>query len=507
MFLKLIWFTGLLDGATVNSEDEEDHVILADLSVPNGEEIPLMNGQTPRVRGANGELNNNENENNETMESIIDDENEYLLVNIDDKRKLPRHDMLPLNDLNPKKSSKVPPLASPTSLPPPPNDLLEHTPHSSCELLPPPTEFKELPEKLPTLVITSPSPTDSSTNTVLATNHTETTPKPTQKRVTYPKSVQLPHKSLRQATPLKDSDHYIVTPNVRFALKRRSLSLEKLDKLEDSKMKEFIKPSLKSNAVFSNLKANSSAIQKGSIQSLNRNPRKGKVHVVKTPSMNIKPILNKESLTGLLTVPKHDCGSKHNHPCICIPSKTKTGGYMCTCAMKFNQGERTCCLDTCNGRRLHALCRVNINEHVEESGYHSRETGTESVSSSTRSTDQEDVNIFSPNVSSNRFKTSLVREKSMLQESPIFPVVNSQNKTIRRQRYGNRKNDPEMRPSESSFEEECSRDSIKILRKAKLKKRETIANDQNTGLPKVSVKVRTREGILKNSSNNRGSSH
>ena len=491
----------------VNSEEEEDHVTLADLSIPNGDAIPLMNGQTPRLRETNGELNNNETGNNETMESIIDDENEYLLVNIGDKLRLSRHEMLPLNDLNPKKSCRVLPLASPTGLPPPPNDLLEHTPHSSCELLPPPTEFKELPEKLPTLVITSPSPTDSSTNTVIATNHTETALKPAQKRVTYPKSVQLPRKPLWQANLLKDTDHYIVTPNVRFALKRRSLSLEKLDNLEGSKTKEFMKPSLKNSAVFSNLQKNSSAIQKGSIQSLNRNPRKGKVHVVKTPSMSIKPTLNKESLTGPLTVPKHDCGSKHNHPCICIPSKTKTGGYMCTCAMKFNQGERTCCLDTCNGRRLHTLCGININEHVEESGYHSRETGTESVSSSTRSTDQEDVSIFSPNVSSNRFKTSLVRENSIRRESPIFPVVNSQNKTVRRQRYGNRKNDAEIRPSESSFEEECSRGSIKILRKAKLKKRETIANDQNTGLPKVSVKVRTREGILKNSSNNRSSSH
>ena len=86
----------------VNSEVEEDHVILADLSIPNGDAIPLMNGQTPRLRETNEELNNNETGNNETMESIIDDENEYLFVNIGDKRRLSRHEMLPLNDLNPK---------------------------------------------------------------------------------------------------------------------------------------------------------------------------------------------------------------------------------------------------------------------------------------------------------------------------------------------------------------------------------------------------------------------
>lgn len=509
-----------------------------------------MNGNTPREKSIFYKVSTHHRHNNNEEELDEDDheESEYLIVNVtkDIPKRMVNQDNRMVNQDNrivnqenyretsrnnnnykePKKRTiKIisPPEScdsgppSPLSLPPPPNDFLENLSSSSNELFPPPSQFQAEVNKVPSLVITSPSPTGSSTNTVIARRGTEKRfseedHRPFKRRAAYPKTVQLPRKGIARNNSVKETNKYLVSPNVRFALHRRSVSAETLHKIatssvennnykckkklnrdlsldnETSKRIERNKPSSFQSIDHGRTRVHRSHTQQDSVQSINRVPRKSKVNAIKSFSGDEKLIINRDS-PSILTVPKHPCGSKHNHPCICIPSRTNTGGYMCSCTVKLKQGIKSCCLnETCNYKNMTTFTKEDVLEdklsyierNVEESGYQSHDTDC----SSGRSTDQEDSLIFSPN-----------------RNSPVLQITNK-HKTLRRARRS------DNRPSESSMEDDCSRDSIKVVRKTKHKKRENLEHSskrfdngmKTSSSPRVSKEghVVVREGILKN---------
>ena len=291
-------------------------------------------------------------------------------------------------------------IESPSTLPPPPKEFLELSPSSSMKelVIPPPFEFTEKTKNVPFLVVTSPTPTNSSSNTLL-TPKTGIPPKcekviiepkiqPCLRRtqsqekhkvkstegvrvkiVNYPGSAQTSRKfkpperiypnstKVCRKFSLNESDKYCVTPSVKFALHRSNGNLHSSNDNGNSSNNSFPKqPELRKQKI---VPTNESPVFQAtrlchirkdknfvneSIQSLNRNPRKGRLHVIQqSPSPDSSP--KEKGNYNVINIPKHQCGSGHDHSCICNPSRTTTGGYECACLERLQSGK--CCLSIC----------------------------------------------------------------------------------------------------------------------------------------------------------------
>ena len=146
---------------------------------------------------------------------------------------------------------------------------------------------------------------------------------------------------------------------------------------------------------------------------------------------------------------------------------------------------------------------------VEESGYQSHETGTDSLCSSTRSTDQEDTQMFSPtstaSLKNNGSRNKVCRVRNARRDPKLIPVTtvhskSSSSKSLRRSRYDSRV-PSDIRPSESSLEDGSSRDSIKLIvrTKPKNKKRDGVAENSHSSKSHSLHNFKSKETSLRSS--------
>lgn len=317
-------------------------------------------------------------------------------------------------------------------------------------------------------------------------------------------------------------------------------------------------------------------------RSLSRIPRKGRLHVIspatipgstlteadkrKAPSLpvgmrarddNSELELKTKSYSTLpqsskiFTVPKHKCGSSHDHTCICVPVRTPQGNYTCACLEKAKNGFKECCMTACDSTKqiqkepysaqracsptvIPSSCSPNIHEQrkfmndgntcstnssdsskpIEESGYNSHGTGTDSLCSSSRSTDQEDSQMFQPSIHPDakpalrNGRSKNMRNKHSKKDPKLIPVTvhsRTSNRNGRRSRYES-KVPVDIRPSESSLDDDSMKEAIKVVvrTKSRSKKKddgtESRGSKENIVEGKLSVtsKPETLKSALKN---------
>lgn len=62
-------------------------------------------------------------------------------------------------------------------------------------------------------------------------------------------------------------------------------------------------------------------------------------------------MLNMQGHTGktkqIFAVPKHRCGMGHKHPCVCIPLRTGSSSFICSCLEKAKNKSLKCCMENC----------------------------------------------------------------------------------------------------------------------------------------------------------------
>ena len=49
----------------------------------------------------------------------------------------------------------------------------------------------------------------------------------------------------------------------------------------------------------------------------------------------------------IFAVPKHRCGMGHKHPCVCIPLRTGSSSFICSCLEKAKSKSLKCCMEKC----------------------------------------------------------------------------------------------------------------------------------------------------------------
>ena len=53
----------------------------------------------------------------------------------------------------------------------------------------------------------------------------------------------------------------------------------------------------------------------------------------------------------IFAVPKHRCGMGHNHPCVCIPLRTGSSSFICSCLENAKYKPSKCCMEKCPDER------------------------------------------------------------------------------------------------------------------------------------------------------------
>lgn len=484
--------------------------------------------------------------------------------------KMTSNDLIQQNDFR---------VQSPSSLPPPPEEFLHTSPLSSSnELIPPPAQFNEKSMKAPQLIITSPTLTNSTTNSqpTIATSRRESRHNTPEKKSTvgvrpilsrsqsnsnsicsenqttlgYPGSVQIQRKfpdyhviKPPRSTQLQRkcsylNDYKTNSEDVQLALKRKSISDETLGDLElldiinngvlkpfrvkPIRNKPFESPVFRTNGISDN--RSGCKTDSNMLPPFIRHPKKGRLHVIQSPYVNnTKKCLGIRELKPSMSVPKHLSAFGRND---------EEGN--CTRASVQSDINRACSKPNetnCFNKLPYNLCSLENHKYedaeiesaadakfgsrvyiVHESGYQSHETGTDSLCSSTRSTDQEDCQMFSPASSGSSkqigSRAKVSRTRTVRRDPKLLPLSTQSNlpvNTIRRLQHDGRFG-TDILPYESSFDDASSRDSVQMItrNKPKSKKREnsfniknSVISDRDVNLSGVSH-VGSKKGILKN---------
>ena len=85
------------------------------------------------------------------------------------------------------------------------------------------------------------------------------------------------------------------------------------------------------------------------VMKLSNSDSENSVSSSNTPRTNNKQAGNKH----IFAVPKHRCGSGHEHSCVCVPLRTGSNSFTCQCLEKAKYGSLSCCVEDCAELKEH----------------------------------------------------------------------------------------------------------------------------------------------------------
>ena len=446
-------------------------------------------------------------------------------------KQIPEHKLVTYNHIDPNED-----------MPSSPNYVLVESPppSTSKELLnPPPVNYNGDKEGIPYLVITCPTPTGSATNTLLKTKKIL----PHEKSESETENVYLKEPSLDDniqdseyeyveigqyhgsdgyssspqschPTRYHTTDNHIVPTKVKFAQMNRHATSNDETSQEDTlnrhvdskrirtrKYNQKDKPSVHKSKSLDGTKKRNYLSSNGN-ECLTRNPRRGRPHVMQRCEESVphrstsqRAIYSDNEVTRRRR--RCEVEYKHVHDC----NETETPRYMLycsTCGISKESHLNCCSSLTSNCQSsydedcpdYHGSLPSRFNKRmknkqfsVEESGYQSHDTGTDSLCSSTFSTDQEDSRMFAPaSVSSslhNGCRSNFYHTRVQTsRHSPKYILVRKHNASVPRRfrrhdytnvdarpHHGHAYTSVEAHPYNSSLDDGSSRESVKIIRR------------------------------------------
>ena len=516
--------------------------------VESNERIELINPKMMEIITLNGSLPRHKMLScNEGGYINDDDEDDVYAVSTPFFKRSLEHKLLIHNHMDPKQERPF----SPSTLPPPPKHFLhEISSSSSNELLPPPNDFSGDKNYIPCAKITTSTPTGSASNTLRATQKTiprdrsnsEIVEEIYLEELTSDKNMESslyeyieigqyhagdeyssgPH--IPRSMTYHRTDNYVVPPNVKFApMNRRTTSndetsqedtfIRNVDSKRMRKCNPKDKPGLHKCRSLDEPKKKTYFANNGK-QYLVRNPRRGRIHVMQScdesvpqRSCNQKAIYSDNEASRR----RRRCEVEYKRSCSCHEQGLSFNDLYC---MKCGKSEEShlngCSSLTSNCQSSHdeaygdhhgPLLSVsnerikNKQFRVEESGYQSHDTGTDSLCSSTFSTDQEDSRMFLPATLNNclnngcRSKACHIRLQASKRDPKLVVVRNHKSKVpgrCRRDDYTNidahrHDNDAaaDNHPYDSSLDDASSRDSVKIFQKMRKQNLSDLKEDMN----------------------------
>ena len=401
---------------------------------------------------------------------------------------------------------------SPSSLPPPPYEfLMKSSSSSSSELLPPPVGFNGDKCHLPHLVVTNPTPSESTPNTLLNADKSVTHEKSNSEKAeayvdeqTLDDSLECSRYEYAEVAQYHASDEYSSSPQNPRSTTYHLMNRRTTSNDEPSQKKSLIKNT--ESKRMRNRKCNSNCISKCNSKNrvcfeqrnnckktgnsyftnngyLVRNPKKGRINLLQ--KFQLIPGSSNQKITysdNEVSRRRRRFGSEHKRACNCYdPAGTSLGNLYCTTCGQSEEAHLKCC-PSCQSSHdeesqddqrtlpLGLIQRIKNKQFpIEESGYQSHDT--DSLCSSAFSTDQEDSRISSPASASSAEHTGCQKffsvsdhNKSKVPYTNIDVHRHDNHTSIDVHSYG------------SSLDEGSSRDSVKIFRRMR---------KENSGLPEL----------------------
>ena len=418
-------------------------------SSPNQKFIIYANNSNNNTNNNNNNNNkNNNNNNNNTTNSEGEDADVYANMSVTTPfiNRNPEHDLFLPNHINPDEETSL----SSASLPPSQNDfLVETTLALSHDLLTPTVGCKSDKNHTPCLIVTSATSTGSSNNTLMSQRKTNQRnsvigeikeiyfeERPLDDNLAsslyeYTDVGQYHASDDYSSSPMPNSmayhrtDNYVVPPCVQLAptnkrpinkdeILQEDTFIRNVDSKRMRKCNPKDKPGLHKCRSLDEPKKKTYFANNGN-QYLVRNPRRGRIHVMQScdesvpqRSCNQKAIYSDNEASRR----RRRCEMEYKRSCSCHEQGLSLNDLYCTKCGKSEESHLNGCSSlTSNCQSSHDEAygdhhgpllsisdeRIKNEEYcIEESGYQSHDTGTDSLCSSTFSTDQEDSRMFLP---------------------------------------------------------------------------------------------------------------